>query len=145
MRQEAEAVVRARLTDVDVGAMYLADNSEPGLLEEDLVCAFDEAAPTLVGERPSPQTQICVLGTPRGEAGGRIQRHARQALSDVELATIATQDDVFFYREIPQLPLAELKQLGPKAYDAYCRMTELEHFTPHSRTDILEWRAAAVV
>ena len=48
----------------------------------------------------------------------------------------ASHDDVIFYRETANLPLAELEQMGPAAQEAYRQMAATEHFTPHIRCDI---------
>lgn len=55
-------------------------------------------------------------------------------------ATVA--DDIIFYREVSCLRLADLEQLGPLGYEAYRQIIMLKNFTPHSRIDINEWRAA---
>ena len=43
-------------------------------------------------------------------------------------------DDICFYRELPQVPLTDLPQLGGVAREAYLQMGA-DH-PPHARTDV---------
>ena len=52
------------------------------------------------------------------------------------MLTAAAEDDILFYRELSNLPLSELEQLGPAAQDAYRQMRAAEDFTPHTRIDV---------
>ena len=54
----------------------------------------------------------------------------------MEFTPAGGEDDVLFYREVSNLPLAELEQLGPAGLDAYRQMSAAEDFTPHTRTDV---------
>jgi hypothetical protein len=65
---------------------------------------------------------------------------AVQAAPDVQVIAGASGDDLLFYRERIQSSLASLEQLGPLGEEAYQQMLTANHFTPHSRTDISEWR-----
>jgi hypothetical protein len=61
----------------------------------------------------------------------------------VEITTAtAGPGDIVFYREVPYLMLSDLDQVGPLGYEAYRQIVSLKNFTPHSRIDINEWRAA---
>jgi hypothetical protein len=142
MRKEAETFIDARLSTFDLAEMYLAHVGGETQAEDDLATAFDEAAPPFTGAGSAQHARINILAVPGGAIGERIVDIARKALPDVELKTAAGGNEIVFYREISQLPLAGLEQLGPLAYEAYTQISSVEHFTPHSRTDILEWRAA---
>jgi hypothetical protein len=142
MQNEAEAFVEARLAGVNIADMYLTQHEDDEQTQDDLAAAFREAAPKLAGGPKAGADEVCILGVPQGPAGEHISHLAREALPEADLETAATADDIILYREIPRLPLADLEQLGPLAYEAYRQMSAVEHFTPHSRTDILEWRAA---
>jgi hypothetical protein len=123
--------------------MYLTDEGRDEQARADVAEIFEEAAPRLTSPRLSRQPEVCVLGTPPGPAGERFRELVRQALPDVELTTITSTGDIVFYREIPALPLSDLEYVGPAAYEAYAQMTTVDSFTPHSRTDITEWRSPA--
>jgi eukaryotic-like serine/threonine-protein kinase len=145
MQQEAEAIVESRLDGANIAEMYLEHHPEEAEAEEDLVSVFDAAAPRLTPSRNSRCLELCLLGTPTGPAGERIRERARQALTDVDLAVTTSSDDIVFYREIPQFALSDLEHLGPLAYESYCQLAANDAFSPHSRSDITEWRAASVV
>jgi hypothetical protein len=142
MQKEAEEFVNVRLSGFDLAEMYLKQIGGPGPAAEDLRGAFDEAAPPFAVGGKAMQSRFNILAVPDGAAGQQILDIAQKALPEAELATTTAANDVVFYREISQLPLSELEQLGPLAYEAYMHISAVEHFTPHSRTDIHEWRAA---
>ena len=83
-------------------------------------------------------------GHAAGPESERLQLLADEALGDVKFVTTPGVTDVVLYRASPGLPLAEFGQLGPLAYEAYRQISGIDSFTPHSRTDISEWRAAVV-
>jgi serine/threonine protein kinase len=142
MQREVEAFVGSRLAGTSVAEMYLARHSQEGNILEDLVGMFEEATPELAGPRTTHQREFCLLATPSGTAGEQLCSLAQQALSDREFIVAPSTDDIVLYREVPQVRLADLEQLGPLAYEAYRLLSSVEHFTPHSRIDIKEWRAA---
>ena len=72
-----------------------------------------------------------------GPAGGLFRERVRRVLAGVPLLGVVGGDDIVFYREAAQVPLADLGQLGPVAREAYGQLTRREHFTPHSRADIV--------
>jgi hypothetical protein len=142
MKRQAEAFAESRLEGAGVAEMFLERHPDDEEARGEIVTGFDEAAPEFAGSRLSRQKEICILATPPGAARDRFRALAQQALPDVALAAAPSTSDVVFYREIPQLPLSELEQLGPLGYEAYRQMTSVAHFTPHSRTDITEWQVA---
>jgi eukaryotic-like serine/threonine-protein kinase len=144
MLQEAEAFVAGRLVGADVAEMYLANCAGDDAAREALAADFKGAEPVIHGTPPYQGEELSVLTVPEGSAGERLARFAREALPDEDLVTLTTGDDIVFYREFPLVPLASLEQLGPAGYEAYRQMTNVEHFTPHTRIDITEWRAATV-
>src|SRR5262249_2524115 len=105
---------------------------------------YCQARPVVRGTPPYHGPEVRVLTVPAGPSGQRLLQLAREALPEAGLVTLTTGEDVLFYREIPHLPLAALEQLGPVGYETYRQMTSAEHFTPHTRIDITEWRAATV-
>jgi hypothetical protein len=141
MQDEVEKFVAGRLQGASVAAMYLA-RYEP---EEDVVRAigddFEEAAPILKSTGAAPAGELCILAAPTGPAGDRFRDLAREALPDKELTLATSATDIVFYREV-QVSLTALEQLGPVAYEAYRQMIGAEHYSPHSRSDITEWRVA---
>src|SRR5262249_55133266 len=100
--------------------------------------AFDEASPKLVKGDSASLTQLAVLAVPQGPQEERFREMARRAIPDAELIPAPSPDDVVFYREETQLPLAKLEQMGAEVRQIYQQMGTSEHFTPHTRTDV-EW------
>jgi serine/threonine protein kinase len=143
MQREAENFVGARLPRTTVVDLYLEQQGSDEEIQGDVLSIFDEAAPILSDKRQAGSPQICILASPPGEAGERFRESAQQAVPDHELILIDSAEDMVMYREFPQVPLAGLEQLGPLAYEAYCQVNSVENVTPHSRSDIQEWRAAA--
>jgi hypothetical protein len=141
--REAEEFMGARLAATDVAEMYVAQHADEEQLCRDLTAVFEEAGPKLTGRRASQQTEVSIFVAPSTAAGERLRALAEEALSDTNLASIHGKDDIVFYREIPQLLLSELEQLGPLGYEAYRQLAGFEHLSPHSRCDITEWIAAA--
>jgi eukaryotic-like serine/threonine-protein kinase len=142
MQQTAERFANDRLGGLDIADMYLTHHADEGQVEADLALAFQEAAPALAGQRPSTEGEICFLALPANEAGQRLRTRALPAIACSELGVIEGSEDIACYREVPQLFLSDLEQLGPLALAAYRQMVAVEHFTPHTRTDIHRWRAA---
>jgi hypothetical protein len=137
MEDEVARSVEARLGPTDTAALFLEHFNTDAEGVDALLTAFDEAAPDLAGVK-SGQTgkELCVFAVPPGESGDRIKALARQAMPDVPWTFAISLDDIIVYREAPQLPISELAQLGPLPQEAYRQMTAIEHFTPHTRTDI---------
>jgi serine/threonine protein kinase len=142
MQGKAEEFVAGRLAGMNVANMYLAEHPDENETVDDLDAAFERAAPELTGTRGSTKEEICILAAPPGPVGERFRDLARRVLSDVDLVTATVPDDIIFYREVSYLRLADLEQLGPLGYEAYRQVITLRNFTPHSRIDINEWRAA---
>jgi hypothetical protein len=142
MQREAESFIEARLAGVSVADMYMAHQGDEREAYSDLDVAFEEAAPLLSAARGSRAPEVCILGVPSGPVGERFRDLARRALPDVEMVPAAGTNDIIFYREVPHLRLSDLEQLGPLGYEAYRQIVTLKNLTPHSRTDITEWRAA---
>jgi serine/threonine protein kinase len=82
--------------------------------------------------------QLCVLATPPGEEGDRLHELARAVLPDVPMQGLAgdAPESVVLYREITNLPLADLELLGPAGQEQYLQMNSAAHFTAHARMDI---------
>src|SRR5262249_29447675 len=80
--------------------------------------------------------ELCVLCSPSGPAGERLQALAAEATPEVEWQSAPGDEDILLYRERANLPLSELLQLGALAQDAYRQMSNAEHFTPHCRSDV---------
>lgn len=141
----AEKFTNTLLATEDVAEMFLAHHPETEAAHEQIAAAFDEAAPDFATARLSRQPEICILVTPSSAAGTRFSELAHTALPDVAPVSASGGDDVVFYREVPNLLLANLDQLGPPGHEAYQQLIAAAHFTPHCRVDIGEWQALCAV
>ncbi|HXG11429.1 MAG TPA: tubulin-like doman-containing protein [Gemmataceae bacterium] len=144
MMQEAKAFVESRLTATDAAEMFLTQFPDEEQAKAEIVNAFHEAVPQLVvaGRGAGHDDEgICVVAAPSGPAGERFRQLACEALPDVEITDGVSSDDLIIYREWPNLPLTDLEQFGPVGREAYRQMTSVEHFTPHTRIDIVRWNA----
>jgi hypothetical protein len=97
--------------------------------------AFEQAAPVVVGRSGPPAQEIAVLAAPLGPDGVKFRATVADVLPGVELATAPLPDDIVFYREYPQLDLADLPQFGDVGKDAYTQMAVADH-PPHARSDV---------
>jgi serine/threonine protein kinase len=148
MLQETEAFVSSRLAQADVAQIYLEQQDGEAAARQDVAHVFDEAAPQLSDKGGPGAPEICVLAAPTSQAGERFRNLAQNSMvragssAEVDLAIIDSAEDILIYRERPRVMLGDLEQLGPLAYEAYRQVAAIENLTPHSRGDILEWRAA---
>lgn len=140
MQGVAETFVSTLVGSTNVAEMFLAHYEEPTAAVRAIQEAYQAAAPETPNQSPSAPEEVCVLAVPAGESGQRFAELAREALHGVDFDLSQSPDDIVFYRELPRVALADLEQVGPLASEAYNQMTTLEHFTPHSRIDITEWK-----
>ena len=108
-----------------------ADGSAEPLIGE----AYGEAAPEVITRSGAMPHEVTLLGVPPGSSGDRFRELASTVLPDIEITAAPLPDDICFYREYPQLDLADLLQLGDHAREAYAQMAAADH-PPHSRSDI---------
>lgn len=125
----------SKLDRSDPATVFFRYRTADGTAEPLIGEAFDEAAPELAALGGNPRDELAVLGVPPGPAGEQLQALAAQTLPHAQLIAAPLPDDICFYRESPQVPLAELPQLGPAFHDAYQQMTSPEH-PPHARVDV---------
>jgi hypothetical protein len=141
------AFVMERMGVNNVAALFLQQHPD----EEEALSAlseyFEQAAPAPLwvptngsGVRPTKArgAQLCVLATPAGEEGDRLHQLARAVLPDVPMQGLAgdAPEAVVLYREITNLPLADLDLLGPAGREPYLQMNSAANFTAHARIDI---------
>jgi serine/threonine protein kinase len=133
MQQKAEAEVQTGLSSLNAAELFFAEHADEEAAAGAISQAFAEAAP----EMASRGGEVCVVVVPPGPDGVRFRDLARRALPEVPLVAVTGGDDVLFYREAANVPFADLEQLGPVAREAYSQLASRQHFTPHSRADIV--------
>jgi hypothetical protein len=137
MQREAEAFVAPRLAGTNPAELFLEQAGDEAAARAELESVYDEAAPQTHGRLLGGQAaEVTVLLAPAGPEGTRLRELAAQAFQEMRLLPAAGGDDIVVYREVAHLPLADLEQLETAGQEAYRKMSALEHFTPHTRTDI---------
>jgi eukaryotic-like serine/threonine-protein kinase len=122
--------------ETNAAELFLEQHPEEEEAESEASGFFDEAKPELGAGNATSRSSVCVLAAPSGPAGDRFRALTRAALPEIEVLTATAEDDILFYREVANLPLSELEQLGSAAQDAYRQMRAAENFTPHTRIDV---------
>jgi serine/threonine protein kinase len=138
MTLDGEAYAATRMPETNVVDMFLSRHSDSEKALDQLISAFEEAAPKLVKGDGFSLTELCVLAVPPGAQEGRFREMARRAISDTELLPAPSPDDIVFYREESQMPIGKLDFLGPEITEMYRQALSTEHFPPHCRNDI-DW------
>ena len=148
MLEEARGFLGPRLAATDVAETYLeqhgaaesADGTATDVLRQDLLTAYNKAAPELRGTFSA--AEIFVLSVPPGHGGQEFRDLTRQALGVPRVVDALGADEIIFYREYQGLSLGELEQAGPAAREAYRKLLAQEALSPHSRVDITDWQPA---
>jgi eukaryotic-like serine/threonine-protein kinase len=136
MVRTAERFAGVLLGETNAAELFLEQHPDEEDAKNEASNFFDEAQPELAPGHAAGAPAVCVLAAPPGPAGDRFRKLTRDALPEVEVLSAAAEDDIFFYREAPNLPLSELEQLGAVGQDAYRQMSAAEDFTPHTRIDV---------
>jgi hypothetical protein len=151
MRLEGESFLAAKIPIGDVVETYLAQvqvEENPGPegesgegddpLRQAITAAFEETEANLVGPRAA--ADLCLLALPAGPAGEEFFKAACLALPEAHLAPVTgSPDEIVCYRERPVVSPFALERFATAAREAYNKAVSQEHFTPHSRADILDW------
>jgi hypothetical protein len=141
--REVATFAAAPLGRAHAAEVYLEQRGQDDTAVAELASAFDEAAPELAGPGRTPEDELNILAVPPGAEGEHFRKLVRQALPDQELVPAASMEDIIFYREVPDLPLKALPQMGQAAAEVYRQFLGRDQLTPHSRTDILARLAGA--
>ena len=140
--QELENVVKARMGSSNTVETFLSQFSSPSAAQERLADAFQKAEPLLEARGISSKPHMGLVLIPADPKAEQLRTLAQEALPDAEVAKGLPADDLVIYREVPGIGLADLPQLGPEGQAAYDKMAGTEHFTPHCRCDIVQWKTA---
>ena len=137
MQKETRSYLRSRLGDFSVSDIYLRQFGENGdqAAADQLAEAFELASPEVIAS--APVREMNCLAVPAGGSEDHLRQLARSVADGKPLVSASSSDEIVLYREHTLGCLADLKQLGPLGQQAYRKMTDQEHFTPHSRNDIV--------
>jgi serine/threonine protein kinase len=140
MLQQAEAFAGGRLVGTSVGEMFLTQFANESRALQAIGKAFADTVPELGDSSSEPASEVRILALPPGPAAEQFRGLVQRALPGTELEVTESADDIVFYRELPHVPLAQLKVLGQAGQEAYRQMNSTEHFPPHARADITDWQ-----
>jgi serine/threonine protein kinase len=143
MQTEAEAFADGRLAAFDAAELYLSAQDNDEEAAEDLEGLYEGAAPRLAGAVTSESGEICLMVTPETPSGAQVRGLIEGVFPDVRWVAATGSDDLVWYRELPDIELSSLEQLGPLGLEAYQQMSASGHSSPHNRLDIHNWRSAS--
>jgi hypothetical protein len=131
---KAREFLDTKLDHSDPATVFFRSRTQGGSAQTLLTEAFGSSAPVLVPTGTTRPYEMVVMGVPPGNDGNKLVSMARSALPDLELTPAPLPDDICFYRELPQVPLTDLPQLGGSAREAYLQMGSAH--PPHTRADV---------
>ena len=108
-----------KLDQSDPATMFFRYRTADGSAEPLIGEAYGEATPEVITRSGAIPQEVTLLGVPPGSSGDRFRELASTVLPDIEITAAPLPDDICFYREYPQLDIADLLQLGDHARDAY--------------------------
>jgi hypothetical protein len=133
--QAAMDFAGAMLAEPNVADVLLEQYADPDEISQAIAGFHAEAAPALEA-RPAEATELFVLAAPPGPGSDAFVSMANRVLPGSEPKVAPSPDDIILYREVANLPLTALEQMGTKGQEAYQTLTATEHFTPHTRIDV---------
>lgn len=142
MRRQAEEFLSHKIAGAEVAELFLALHTSREQTQSDVAGIFQQAAPKIAAPKKDSTEEIAAFAAPTSRAGSFLKDIVDDALADVKFVETESKEDIIFYRERPHVFLADLEHLGPLGYEAYRQAATAEHFTPHCRNDIKQWRAA---
>ena len=131
---KANEFLDTKLPHTDPASVFLLDRPDD-VARNQIREAYDEAQPTLVLKGVPKRDELVTLAVPPGKAGEQFREIAREELPGIDLMVAPLPDDISFYREHPDVPLAEVPQLSDYAREAYAQMVAADH-PPHARIDV---------
>ncbi|MDW8223976.1 MAG: tubulin-like doman-containing protein [Gemmatales bacterium] len=79
---------------------------------------------------------FCLVALPGSAPGYELAQQVRTSLPDDAVYLMGDPQEICIYREYVGIRLEDLPPMSSEARHAYEQICSLEHFTPHSRTDI---------
>jgi len=117
-----------------VAELWLTANPDEYAVRDQLLAAFDAAAPNFDGTRQLDEVTVAVL--PAGEKGELLRQQTEVALPAARVATSDRTDEIVFYREYAKLDLSDLEQFGPEAQRLYRQRCAVDPSSVHFREDL---------
>ncbi|MBY0528478.1 MAG: protein kinase [Gemmataceae bacterium] len=137
---EMESFAKVRLGGSNALETFLGQYPRDEVAQNQLANAFEEAVPQLDARNLSSRPHSAIVLVPSDPEAERFTLLVQQAIADAHVFPCDRADDVVFYREAAGVKLADLPQMGATGKAAYDKMASTDHFTPHSRIDVEQWR-----
>jgi eukaryotic-like serine/threonine-protein kinase len=134
MLVEAAKYLAQHVDGEGVAELWLTANPDEFAVRDQLLAAFDAAAPNFDGTRQLDEVTIAVL--PPGEKGDVLRQQMEVALPAAQLAASDRTDEIVFYREYTRLDLSDLEQFGPEAARLYRQRCAVDPSSVHCREDL---------
>ena len=136
LEERAIGFLHARLERAGPAEIFFRNRPDPQEAQREITAAFDEANPETPGPRPRREAEVFLLAVPGDAAGAEFRRLVAEVLPEAEAVAARSDNDIVFYREQRNVPVAELPQLGPRAREVYEQTGAAEQMSPHSRVDV---------
>jgi len=136
MQTEVEAYLATCSGIQSVADLFLNQFPDAEQAQDEIASAFDEAVPEFTGLHLERTSESSILSVPIGPSGEKILQLAKKAVPNAAPISSPSCDEILLYREWPNLDVSRLEQMGTVSRDAYRQMLQIEHYSPHSRTDV---------
>jgi hypothetical protein len=93
-----------------------------------------------VEQRLEIQHELDLVIVPDSPAAGELAEAVREALPDVTCQLGGSREELVFYREYVGIIPRDLKQMADASRRYYEMACSIEHFTPHTRLDVPNWK-----
>lgn len=137
VEEQARAFVKEKLDQVDFSLVFTERFADPETVSDAIRSLHELAEPPLRGYAPDA-TEICILGMPASLHGTVIPTLDGILAEAGEVSFVESNDEVYVYREVCEIPIRCLPQVGPLAEDAYISQLHAGA-EPHCRSDIANW------
>ena len=127
-----------RLGEADLASMFFAGTGSTASASQKLSQAYEQAAPSLLGNGPWTKSELTLFAGPYGPGGDPIRDQVPLTFPEGTLDG-ETHDEVVIYRESPEVALSVLPQLGPGWASAYEGTHDASQLIAHARFDVTQW------
>jgi hypothetical protein len=131
---EAAKYLAQHVDGEGVADLWLTANPDEYAVRDQLLAAFDAAAPNFDATRHPDEVTVAVL--PAGEKGELLAEQTAIALPSAHVAASDRTDEIVFYREYSRLELSDLEQFGPEAERLYRQRSAVDPSSVHFREDL---------
>jgi eukaryotic-like serine/threonine-protein kinase len=131
---EAAKYLAQQVDGEGVADLWLTANPDEYAVRDQLLAAFDAAAPNFDATRHPDEVTVAVL--PAGDKGELLAEQTAIALPSAHVAASDRTDEIIFYREYSRLELSDLEQFGPEAERLYRQRSAVDPSSVHFREDL---------